>query len=71
MRRHTQIRRRVEADADFAACTDLAMQKTKRGDDFVATIFADKISGHVWRAGETCGAARGRVSRRAPRKISR
>ena len=43
IRRHTRIRRKVEADANFAAYTDLAMEKTKRADDFVGTVFADKI----------------------------
>jgi pyruvate-formate lyase-activating enzyme len=43
LRRHARIRRKVEADPNFAAYTDLAMEKAKRQDDFVGTIFADKI----------------------------
>lgn len=43
VRRYKEIRREVEADPDGVAYTDEALTKAKRNDDFVETVFADKI----------------------------
>jgi len=42
IRRHTAIRRKVEADANGLSYTDLSLINVKRNDDFVE-VFADKI----------------------------
>ncbi len=42
IRRHTAIRRKVEADANGLSYTDLSLMNVKRNDDFVE-VFADKI----------------------------
>ena len=43
VRRYNAIRRKVEADPNALSYTDLALMKIKRNDDFVETVFADKI----------------------------
>ena len=43
VRRYKEIRREVEADPEGLAYTDEALTKAKRNDDFVETVFADKI----------------------------
>ncbi len=43
IRRNARIRRKVEADPSALTYTDLSLMKIKRNDDFVDTVFADKI----------------------------
>jgi pyruvate-formate lyase-activating enzyme len=42
-RRYKRIRRKVEADPNPQAYSDIALMTVKRNDDFVDTVFADKI----------------------------
>ena len=42
-RRYKRIRRKVEADPNPQAYSDIALMTVKRDDDFVDTVFADKI----------------------------